>query len=74
MCSSYDVHYVLQFDTSFEPKWPRPSFLPPDPKVKVHFIIWWFDLIQVMILNKMSLCLENWSERSKVMARYVFWA
>ena len=74
MCSSYDVHYVLQFDTSFEPKSPRPSFSPPDPKVKVHFIIWWFDLIQVMILNKISLCLENWSERSKVMARYVFWA
>ena len=35
----HDVHYALEFDTSFEPKWPRVSFPAPDPKVKVYFII-----------------------------------
>ena len=55
-CAHHDVHYVLQFGTSFEPKWPKTSFLASNSKVKVFFIIWWFDWIKLMILVKMHRC------------------
>ena len=33
------MYIALQFGMSFEPKCPKTSFLAPDPKVKVFFII-----------------------------------
>ena len=34
-CACHGVHYVLQFGKSFDPNWPKTSFLAPDPNIKV---------------------------------------
>ena len=31
-CAHHDVCYILQLDTTFEPKWLRASFLPPSSR------------------------------------------
>ena len=59
-CAHHDIHYALQFDSSFEPKWPRASFPVPDSKTKIFFVIYlagfnlWFWI-------KLASVWENWS-------------
>ena len=49
-----DDVFIMMYIYIVWAKLPKTSFPAPDRKVKVFFITWLFDWIQVLILHKMS--------------------